>query len=227
MQTRTPHAPRRAGGFTLVELLTVVAVVGLLSAILLATVGRARSAARRSECLSNLRQTSLAILLFANDHKGAAPALFVNSSQGNQGIWSKQLVDTGVLAAPPRVFSCPVDTRARAINDAAATATSDYERRNAGRSYAYAYPAMQPVLGDANRNIPRRLTSVSSPAQALMLVEFHAGQDYRQIAGGHAGSDVLTAAAAHDSTRAFAFMDGHVAALTTSQANKASLWNPR
>lgn len=227
MHSRTPLAQTRPTGFTLIELLTVIAVIGVLAAIIMSTLGRARSAARRTECLSNLRQTSLAILLFANDHKGAAPALFVSSSQGGLGVWSKQLVDSGVLSAPPKLFTCPDDTRARAINDSAAAAGSDYERRNAGRSQAYAYPAMQPVLGSENRNIPRRLNSVGAPSQALMLVEFHAGQDYRQVAGAHAGSDVLASGPTHGATRAYAFMDGHVAALTTNQANQASYWNPK
>jgi len=51
----------RAGGFTLVELLIVISIVGVLIGLLLPAVHAARESARRTECISNLRQVGLAI----------------------------------------------------------------------------------------------------------------------------------------------------------------------
>jgi prepilin-type N-terminal cleavage/methylation domain-containing protein/prepilin-type processing-associated H-X9-DG protein len=61
------------GGFTLVELLVVMALVTLLAAILLPVLGAARERARQSACLSNLRQIGQAQLLYAQDWDDRLP----------------------------------------------------------------------------------------------------------------------------------------------------------
>lgn len=55
--------------FTLIELLTVIAIIGILAAIIIPTVGKVRQSARRAECASNLRQLHTAIMLHAQDEK--------------------------------------------------------------------------------------------------------------------------------------------------------------
>jgi prepilin-type N-terminal cleavage/methylation domain-containing protein/prepilin-type processing-associated H-X9-DG protein len=57
----------RLRGFTLVELLTVLAVLSLLAGLLLPVLARARDSARRGACLANLRQIGQAYLLYLQD----------------------------------------------------------------------------------------------------------------------------------------------------------------
>lgn len=86
----------RKKAFTLIELLVVVAIIALLIAILLPSLGRAREMARRSMCASNLRQLGLALNTYAQENKEklcqvpkAANAQFstVNESSNTQGVW--------------------------------------------------------------------------------------------------------------------------------------------
>lgn len=71
-----PSVPRH--GFSLVELLVVVAIIGVVAALLLPAIQSAREAARRSSCGNNLRQIALAAL----NHESARKTLPVGASSG-------------------------------------------------------------------------------------------------------------------------------------------------
>lgn len=69
------HPPHKSPGrgFTLVELLVVIGIIALLISILIPTLGRAREAAMRTSCTSNLRQIHNAVQLYANANRGYMP----------------------------------------------------------------------------------------------------------------------------------------------------------
>ena len=58
----------RRNGFTLIELLVVIAIIAILAAILFPVFARAREKARQTSCLSNIKQISLGILMYAQDY---------------------------------------------------------------------------------------------------------------------------------------------------------------
>ena len=59
---------RNERGFTLIELLVVIAIIAILAAILFPVFARAREKARQTSCLSNMKQLSLAQLMYAQDY---------------------------------------------------------------------------------------------------------------------------------------------------------------
>lgn len=65
--------PRQARAFTLIELLTVIAIIGILAAIIIPTVGKVRATANKAKCASNLRQLATACINYANDAKSQLP----------------------------------------------------------------------------------------------------------------------------------------------------------
>ena len=60
-------------GFTLIELLVVIAIIAILAAILFPVFARARENARRTSCVSNVKQFSLALMQYTQDYDERYP----------------------------------------------------------------------------------------------------------------------------------------------------------
>jgi prepilin-type processing-associated H-X9-DG protein/prepilin-type N-terminal cleavage/methylation domain-containing protein len=96
--------------FTLQELLAVIAIVLILIAFLLPTIGKAREAANRAFCASNLRQIGIALWLYLADHDRFFP-------EYNGGFWWQELAPylEADPAAPiniegPEIYRCPTSS---------------------------------------------------------------------------------------------------------------------
>ncbi|MDR1282119.1 MAG: type II secretion system GspH family protein [Opitutaceae bacterium] len=91
--------------FTLVELLVVIAIIGVLAGIIIPVASTVRSTARQAESLSNVRQVTLAVLLYANDNKDHLP--YYNGDLSDSSIWDRTMMEP-YLAKKDPVWSCPV-----------------------------------------------------------------------------------------------------------------------
>jgi prepilin-type processing-associated H-X9-DG protein/prepilin-type N-terminal cleavage/methylation domain-containing protein len=98
---------RRA--FTLLELLTTIAIVGILSALLTSSMGKMRSSADSAKCMANLRQIGVAFRMYAQENDGLYPAPRFQQSgtenpnpAGPSSTWQVELAPytTAPLPAP-------------------------------------------------------------------------------------------------------------------------------
>ncbi|HSV72286.1 MAG TPA: DUF1559 domain-containing protein [Chthonomonadales bacterium] len=164
--------PRRRSAFTLIELLVVIAIIAILAAILFPVFARAREQARRTSCLSNLKQISLGFLMYAQDYDERLPGVrFGNAA--DQGwpwsVWAGSVDWTGVFthAVAPyirntQIFQCPSGT--------------EHDRWSGTNGISYGYNEYMYDLGRGWSQLARVGAAQAGVSAVSMLAEcFSAG----------------------------------------------------
>ena len=126
------QSSRRTGAFSLVELLTVIAIIGILAAMLLPVLSRSQMRAQRALCGNDLGQLGIAFHLFMHDHDGKFPMQVPVSEGGSQEFVQGGYAMDGEFyfsyrhfqvlsneSIEPKILICPADTRPPAANMAA------------------------------------------------------------------------------------------------------------
>lgn len=156
------HRPGKTAAFTLIELLTVIAIIGILAAILIPTVGAVRERARKAKGASELRQIGTALHLYATENKGrgpygdpAIPRHFwkANGRFANIGglLPSMGFADNPAILTP-KIFLSPGSTPAQYQN----YSTNDPNNNSGACTYYTNYEATGPELPKITET-PRRV----------------------------------------------------------------------
>ena len=101
-------------GFTLIELLVVIAIIAILAAILFPVFTQARAKARQISCLSNVKNLSLAILMYVDDYDGKFPLVtpsfanfyYIGNPLNNSVQFPNNIVK---YIGAPEILHCPAD----------------------------------------------------------------------------------------------------------------------
>ena len=228
---------RATAGFTLLELLVVIAVVGILASILLPVIARAKRTPQRVVCANNVRQLLLGWMMYAGENEDRlvsngggdrtratpltlGPSNWVDNVMTwelDSGNTNRSFVQRSPLSAftseEPSLYRCPADR-----------ALSDVQRQAGWRQRVRSY-SMNGMVGDAgesmregyNVNNPGylqflTLSSIPQPGEIFVFIEEHPDSIndgyFLNRPDDHEWMDLP--ASTHDGAGVLSFADGHV-----------------
>ncbi|MDR1279997.1 MAG: prepilin-type N-terminal cleavage/methylation domain-containing protein [Opitutaceae bacterium] len=247
---RSPRIARVSpAAFTLIELLTVIAIIGILAAIIIPTVATVRKSARWAQGSSNIRQVAMGMIMMAEENRGRLIRTTELTPNGSSRYWDRLLTqhlnNADMDVSPDRSHKVLLDPLIKA----------------AETSGVYHFAAPYLMMPDRSDTIDarfesggswakvaafRHLHSFSAPAQQIYFTDaviresdgradgnLHAGDCSVWSLLGWSAADADSPVNPGDGTQGnirwtdgkarFAFLDGHVKILKQEEVKKRNL----
>lgn len=212
--------------FTLIEMLVVIAIIGILASMLMPSMQSALESSRGVLCSSQLHQTGMAMQSYAAQNKEFFPYVYkINGAQqvswddllygydGRDGLSGTNLTNQILPASSESIYHCPSDDRSLSF------ARRSYSM-NHGRLSGYgSSPADAPtdIWGIAYKDWSARMSSIRSPSQLIAIAENFRSNNWLgngSCAGMSAPKDYYTYnMISHNENVNFLFVDGHTQAI--------------
>jgi len=222
--------PDASGAFTLVELLVVIGLIGILAALLMPALGKAKSRAQGIACLSNTRQLGYAWILYANDHEDRLAYNLEGKASRTNRNWVANVLTWGLdsdntnTATITEASLGPYANRSLSIYRCPSDSVLSAEQRKEGWSGRVRSYSMNAMVGDAgaltsagtNLNNPGyvqffKMTTIPEPSHIFVFLDEHPDSIddgyFLNQATKHEWHDLP--ASYHDGAAAFSFADGH------------------
>ncbi len=170
-------------GFTVLELLVIIAVIAILAALLFPSINSAKAKAKRTVCLNNLRQINLGLRMYSGDSDDASPSTpgtnispsmenFINFT-GYKKVMKGNVGLNGASSPQDKLFACPADTfyygpKGYVPQGFHQQSFTDYS------SYGFNAGATNPIYSTRTGLAGRRISSIKDPSKTILVMEIPA-----------------------------------------------------
>lgn len=224
---------RQSKGFTLIELLVVIAIIAILAAILFPVFARAREQARKSACMSNLKQIGLGVMMYVQDNDESYPVCVFVPPTGSFIYWYQVIAP---YVNNTQVFVCP------SAGPIQGSGGYGWNIGGTGANNGFGYRSVAGSWYTPSGTGPAMLSSVDEPASTFLASDpasngypsnGYISLGYSTIGympvlhGGQVGPFNVSAlaAVAPGGGGNYLFADGHVKFLQATQTYRSAMWN--
>jgi prepilin-type N-terminal cleavage/methylation domain-containing protein len=233
--TDVKYSSKAAKGFTLVELLVVMAIIAILAALLLLGLSSARAKTQRTVCVNNLRQISLGVRMYSDDSQDASPSAgpaglpiskLDSLFAGYKALMKNYVGLKGASSPQDKLFACPADILNAGLLVGDHAHLQQFINKSVHDSTNFDYSSYAFNGGDnVTRTIAAgkrtvsftlpgltgfKLSAVKHPDRTLLLLEVPAFFPYSWHDPSSHGVSYENGMMCQDSKNVVSFVDGHV-----------------